>query len=108
MFPESLQQFPPVEADPDRLAVFWAERLGKSMVPSYLHDGLINYFARRIRPGSFLTAVLENNLRVALGKADPLSRAAFADILEFLVTTAPYDSWGSEDAVTAWVKGEAS
>lgn len=86
----------------------WAARLSQSFVPGSLHDEVISYFTRHQRPaGKFLAAVLENNLTVALAEAGPVNRAFLVDLLEFLVRHAPPDSWGSVEAVDAWVKGRA-
>lgn len=52
--------------------------------------------------GHFLTAVLENDLRRAVGYADPVNRAALPCIVEYCVAQLPPESWGSPERVRAW------
>lgn len=91
---------------PDQLAErTYRSGLSACEVPAHLHDGLILYLLHHVRPGSFLVAVLENNLKLAFVKADPTSARMLRELVHFLYEWAPHDSWGSEDAVAAWVKG---
>lgn len=82
----------------------WLSYLVKTEVPEHLHGGLARYLVHRIRPGSFLTAVLENDLKMAVAKADSTSRRALPELVDFLYQLAPRKSWGSVEAVEAWVK----
>lgn len=68
-----------------------------------LHSGLIEYFATRRPTGSFLRAILENDLRAAAVRADDLNRFAITDIVLFLHSYAPSNAWGSPTAVAAWL-----
>ena len=77
--------------------------LDHARVPDHLHDGLMNYLRYGIPPGSCLQAILSNDLKEACFKADPVTEGAFRHIVLFLASHAPWDSWGSEDAYTAWV-----
>lgn len=79
------------------------ERLQQCHVPAHLHGGLLDYLTARHPPGAFLTAVLANNLREAIRRADPESRALIAEIVTFLWWFAPADSWGSVETMAAWV-----
>lgn len=77
--------------------------LKRSKVPIGLHAGLVNYIEHHRQPGSFLLAVLENNLVGALRRGDDVSRASLQDIVAFLFFDAPAYCWGSKDRVTAWL-----
>lgn len=76
--------------------------LPASGVPHHLRAGLVRYFSDGILPGSFLQAVLCNNLQLALARADPVAWAGLASIVTFLRTHAPDDAWGSRETVLAW------
>ena len=72
-------------------------------IPDHNHEGLLNYFNYGILPGSFLQAVLRNDLRDAYGRADYINRQFIGDIVSWLEMHAPSLSWGSEESVQAWV-----
>ena len=76
-----------------------AVRLG---VPERLIGGLLRYALKGIRPGHFLTAVLENNLSDAIGRADDESMAALKPIVLFVYNYLPAPCWGSPDKVKEW------
>lgn len=85
----------------------WFERLRQAQVPAHLHDGLVNYLAHHKRPGSFLTHVLENDLRGAVNRADETSAAGLPQLVRFLVNCAPAMAWGDSDSVNAWIAAGA-
>lgn len=72
-------------------------------VPEGLHGGLLRYLDHHIKPGHFLTAVLEGNLFEALGRADAASRAGLFDIGAYLYNFAPAPAWGSKLKVQLWL-----
>lgn len=76
---------------------------GRELVPGHLWEGLERYFVLRIRPGQFLASLLANDLREAVGRADPVSFVALPDLLKFLYNFAPGGSHGSKDAVEQWL-----
>jgi hypothetical protein len=82
-------------------------RLIEGQVPETLHDGLIEYFAARRPTGSFLEAVLMNDLTQAVSRADPMNRCCLAEIVLFLFNYAPSPAWGSPAAVEAWLADPA-
>jgi hypothetical protein len=73
-----------------------------SGIPDHLRDGLLRYFADGILPGSFLQAVLCNDLQQAIRRAAPGAILAIPELLTFLTAHAPAGSWGSREAVLAW------
>src|SRR5678815_4010117 len=73
-------------------------------VPDYLHDGLLRYVLERIPTGSFLRAVLENDLADACSRAaDPLTAISLHRIIAWLRVAAPEECWGSRERVAAWL-----
>lgn len=77
-----------------------AEALG---VPEHTATGLIEYIVYGIPTGGFLTAVLENNLKEAVGRADHLNGRFLFEICSFLYNHAPYKCWGSRESVRNWL-----
>ena len=79
------------------------ERLDLCRVPESLHSGLVEYFAARRRPGGFLSAVLQNDLRDAVLRADVENLARIGSLVMFLVNYTPATAWGSEDVFNGWL-----
>ena len=71
-------------------------------VPDHCIDGLIRYIVDGIKPGTFLQAVLRNNLVDAASHADEINRHHLFAYAVFLVSYAPSGCWGSAEAVKAW------
>ena len=72
-------------------------------LPEGLQDSMMRYIEHGIRPGSFLEAVLTNDLFGALGKADSINRHLLFDICQWIYNEAPYSCWGSKERVDAWI-----
>ena len=75
-----------------------------SMIPVHMHGAMERYIQNGILPGSFLEAVLSNNLRDAVARADDINRDALPDYVRFLYNHAPSFCWGSPEAVEEWCK----
>jgi len=76
--------------------------LAESDIPHHLRDGLVRYFRDGILPGSFLQAVLCNDLLATVSRAAPRALDALPALMEFLHWTAPVEAWGSRKKVLAW------
>lgn len=68
-----------------------------------LEQGLARYAVHHIETGSFLRSVLENDLAGAVLRGDPQSVALLRDLVLWLQTFAPAESWGSPEKVRAWI-----
>ena len=73
-------------------------------IPDTLTEGLERYLCDHIVPGSFLLAVLSNDLLEAVNRADEDSRRALSDLVVFLVNNAPAAAWGSPERVRIWLE----
>lgn len=73
-------------------------------IPAYTRDALLDYIKTGNEHGGFVMAVLENDLKSAVGKADHENKAALCDIVEWLWNGAPTPCWGSPEKVKAWMK----
>lgn len=79
----------------------------KAGVPDHLIEGLQRYIVDGIRPGSFLQAVITNNLREAVFKADPDSLAGLPRVVAFMLWDAPDACWGSQSIMADWISSHA-
>ena len=79
-----------------------------SKVPEHTQGALTRYFLYAFEPGSFLRAVLSNDLYSSVARADTFNQPALADIVKWLIDNAPDGSWGHEDYYQEWInKGPA-
>lgn len=68
-----------------------------------LIEGLQRYVDGHVETGSFLRAVLENNLHDAARRASPESVVLLPLIMVWLDEHAPPASWGNAEKVRAWL-----
>ena len=67
-------------------------------------EALKNYFLYALPPGGFLTSLLSNHSwSVVVSRADRWNKPILGKYLEWLQEYAPPGSWGSEEAVQAWL-----
>jgi hypothetical protein len=66
-------------------------------------ESLYNYFVYGYEPGSFMTAVLSNDLYGAAGRADFENRLRLHMYARWLMNHAPYQSYGSPETVRGWL-----
>ena len=71
-------------------------------VPAHLIDGALLYIGSGHAPGSFLTAVLRNDLWESVARADGRSREGLVELVLFLYNSAPAPCWGTAERVTSW------
>lgn len=72
------------------------------MIKPSTRAGLYFWITAGVPPGHFLTAVLSNDLREAVARADAENRAALPEIVEWLVSHAPMAAWGGPEVVRRW------
>jgi len=82
---------------------FYREKLTACGVPEHMHDGVIRYLLHGLPPGSFLIAVLSNDLKGACDRADVANRVALYRYVKFLYNYVPLAAWGTPAHVTAWL-----
>lgn len=71
-------------------------------LPEHLQDGVQRYIEQGIYPGDFLTSVITNNLKEAVGHADHVSAAALGPIVRWFFNEAPGACWGGKATAKAW------
>lgn len=67
-------------------------------------ESLNLYVNHRIPTGDFLLAVLSNDLREAVGRADSENIQVIPEIVAYIYNRLPADCWGSRDKVRSWLK----
>lgn len=75
-------------------------------IPDHMRQGLIEYFNQRIKQGSFLHAVLCNDLVGACKAADRHNMVNLPAYAWFLYNFAPIGSYGSKEHVDRWIKNK--
>jgi hypothetical protein len=79
-----------------------AENALKAGIPDYMVGGIERWIEHGIYPGDFLTAVIENDLREACGRADDTNQKLLYQYVSFFYNHAPSRCWGSPEKCEAW------
>ena len=89
---------------------YMAERIdaGIHLIPGHMAGAVKRYILQGIPPGSFLTAVLCNDLREAFARADDENAAAMHGWVKFFYNYAPTGCWGSPENYSAWTRSKAA
>lgn len=74
------------------------------LVPTKFREAAERYIYDRIKPGHFLTAVLENDLKEAVTRADEDTLKVIRNIVWYVYNCLPGKSWGSPEIVKAWLE----
>jgi hypothetical protein len=82
-------------------------RFNQFYIPERMMDGIKRYIEHHIKPGSFLCAVIQNDLREAVGAADDENIANLPAYVGYFYNEAPSICWGSREKMEAWLKGTA-
>jgi hypothetical protein len=69
-------------------------------------EGIRRYADMHCRTGSFLEAVLCNDLKEACMRADDENRENLFEIVEYCWCNIPHSCWGSPERVKAWLEGK--
>lgn len=79
-----------------------------SKVPEHTRGALERYFLYGMEPGSFIKAVLCNDLYSSVSRADTWNKQSLADIVSWIAEHAPEGSWGHPEYYEEWIsKGPA-
>ena len=74
------------------------------MLPEHMQQPMSDYIEKGIAPGSFLSAVLSNDLMGAFGRADSTNIYRIKDFASFLYNHAPSLCHGSPTRVAKWIE----
>lgn len=73
------------------------------MLPAGIRNALDCYVSDHRPVGAFLTAVLSNDLRMAVGHADDANLPLLPEIVRYCHWELPGRCWGSPAKVAAWL-----
>ena len=66
--------------------------------------GVTRYIDSGIQPGDFLTAIICNDLKVAVDRADTENMGNLPAYVAYFTNHAPMNCWGSKANMTSWIK----
>ena len=74
-----------------------------AQIPEYMQAALRRYVLQGIKPGDFLTAVICNDLRNAVGRADAVNLPLLKLYVQWFYNVAPGACWGSLENMNEWI-----
>lgn len=74
------------------------------LLPIHMRESVYEYINMGRPAGSFLQAVIANNLKEAYQNADNINIHVIGGYVNFFYNHAPLDCWGSADQYMAWRK----
>lgn len=78
----------------------------RDRLPEGTAQTIDDYVNHRFKPGSFVEAVLSNDLADAMARADIDNRAKLFEIVGYVFRYVPMHLWGSREKVRAHLRGE--
>lgn len=83
-------------------------RMQEFYIPDHMQDSINRYIKDHTPVGSFLQAVIENNLMEAVARADDENLRNLPAFVSFFYNLAPTDCWKSPENYKNWIanKGE--
>lgn len=79
------------------------DRAANMYLPQHCRDQAVDYVKRGYVPGSFLSAVLRNDLISAAEHADDINRGLLYQWACFVYNAVPMGARGSQEAIDNWV-----
>ena len=73
-------------------------------IPEHIRDSFERYLMHGLEPGGFVTAVLANDLFLAVSRADAINVTKIPHIALWVYHNMPAGSIGSYDIVRDWIK----
>jgi len=75
-------------------------------IPERMMEGIKLYIEHRIEPGGFLSAVICNDLQLAVGMADAENIRNLPAYVGYFYNEAPSQCWGSKEKFHKWLYGD--
>ena len=75
-----------------------------NLIPEHMRFGVKEYIEDGVPQGSFLAAVIKNDLKETFLRADDINRRNIVGFVEFFYRFAPINCWGSAENYYAWIK----
>ncbi len=68
------------------------------------YESIKMYIEKGCEPGSFITAIIENDLQRSVSSADHMNIKLIPEYVKFFQWYAPSKCWGYKGAVEDWIK----
>ena len=91
----------PVQPD-EPVQMVDGEPVRYDLLPDHLRGGMARYIEHKIKPGDFLSAVLTNDLMVAVFRWDGMTE--LLDVVRWVYNQAPPACFGSREKFKEWLK----
>ena len=72
-------------------------------IPERMHEGILNYVNHGILPGDFLKAIITNDLKEAVNRADDENLDLLVAYVSLFYNHTPFPCYGSKHKMDAWV-----
>lgn len=76
-------------------------------IPVHMQETIKRYVIDKVRPGDFLSAIIMNDLRGAIGHADSENLPLIKLYVQWFYNRAPAVCAGSKEAMNNWLSGKA-
>ena len=73
-------------------------------IPDRMMESIKRYIEHGIKPGDFLSAIISNDLREAVGRADDENIKNIPAYVSYFYMEAPASCWGSFKNMQNWIK----
>lgn len=73
-------------------------------IPERMMEPIRLYIEEGIKPGSFLTSVICNDLKGAVGNADDENLPNLPAFVAYFYNEAPGSCWGSKEMMERWIR----
>ena len=82
----------------------WFEGDSYGQIPPHMQEAIKRYVIERKAPGDFLRAVITNDLRNAVGRADDTNLPLLPIYVRWFYNRAPISCYGSCENFVAWLR----
>lgn len=73
-------------------------------IPEHMEEGIALYVQEHIRPSDFLCAVICNDLKEAVARADDENMQNLPAFVDYFYNNTPAECWGSKKKMDEWLK----
>lgn len=82
--------------------------LDYSQLPEHIQEGIKNYIEQGVPCGSFVKAVICNDLKETCAQADAVNKYEIFNIVSWFCNKAPSACWGSQACYNHWIEQHLS
>lgn len=79
-------------------------RFRYDLIPERMMSAINLYIEHGIAPGDFLTAVICNDLKEAVGRADEENLPLIPTYVSYFYNELPFTCWGSVEKMNEWIE----